>query len=258
MSEIGKFTNKEYWNRNLKDEVGGLKFFKFSKLGLRYKRFLSTDSSKECIEIGGFPGRYIGSFAKEFKYKPTVLDFLDDLDFVKANMEFNGIHDCEIINEDFTTWKSHKKYDVVLSFGFVEHFKNYEEIIKKHVDIMKNGGLLVLAVPNYFGVQLWLRKLLFTKEAYKETMDAHNRQVMNLKELKRVLFANLKLTKLFAGYVGGMTIYLPDRKVRLERKWLYNFYRKIITFVYKLFYVNLRAISPTILIIGEKQKNREI
>jgi len=41
-----------------------------------------------------------------------------------------------------------KKYDLVLSGGFAEHFDDHELVVRKHAEWAKPGGLVVIIVPN--------------------------------------------------------------------------------------------------------------
>jgi hypothetical protein len=41
-----------------------------------------------------------------------------------------------------------KKYDLVLSGGFAEHFDDYELVVRRHAEWAKPGGLVVIIVPN--------------------------------------------------------------------------------------------------------------
>jgi len=45
-----------------------------------------------------------------------------------------------------------EKFDIVFSFGLIEHFDNPNNILKKHVDLLKLGGLLICIVPNVCGL----------------------------------------------------------------------------------------------------------
>ena len=52
-----------------------------------------------------------------------------------------------------------EKFDVVCSFGVVEHFENTAETIKSLLKLLKPGGLLITSVPNLMGVSGWLQKI---------------------------------------------------------------------------------------------------
>lgn len=245
-------TSKEYWENNF----GKTDFFKFDDSSYKkyYNQFLKPDSKKKVIEIGAFPGANLGYLAKKFGYHPTALDFLDRTSFIKENMVFNGIKNCKIIKEDFLKWEPQEKYDLVISHGFIEHFSDYKKIIKKHIDILNNNGVLIISVPYLGYYQYWIRKLLYRKEVLKRILRSHNRRIMNLEELKKVIFSDKRVKKLFAGFIREMTTWFSsnDTTIRKNMSPIYATTKKIESVVNK-FGLSNRIISPEILIVAQKK-----
>lgn len=248
MKNNNSLTTPEYWNNNLK-------FFKINKCSYSeyYKKFLDVDKDKNCIEIGAFPGKQLGYLAKEFHYLPTALDFVDNIVFVKKNLEFNNIFNCKIIKKDFLKWKPKEKYDVVCSHGFVEHFQDYDDVIKKHIDILKDKGILIITIPYLEFFQLWLRKILYTKEKYKQVMKTHNLEIMNLNELNRIVFKKYKMTNLFSGHISKMRIWFQPNKetINMKRIKIYKLAKKLEGIIEKMGISN-RLLSPEIMVIAKK------
>jgi 2-polyprenyl-3-methyl-5-hydroxy-6-metoxy-1,4-benzoquinol methylase len=242
-------TNEKYWDSIFGDM--GFFEFGFSNYQNFYNNYLISDPTKKCLEIGAFPGSNLGYLAKKFLFKPTALDFLDNIGFIEANMKYNGIENCKIIKEDFIHWEPVEKYDVVCSHGFVEHFENYEEIIKKHVQTLNQNGILFISVPYLKYFQLWIREVLYTKEKFDSIMKAHNLNIMNLKRLKGIL-VDLGLEILFAKYIRGMTIWFPanPETIQMEKIYIYN-NLKLIEKVVNKFGISNRFISPEILIVAK-------
>jgi len=58
-----------------------------------------------------------------------------------------------------------EKFDVVVSFGLVEHFSNSVEIIGALADLLKPGGIIITCIPNMSGViglvQKWVDRKVF-------------------------------------------------------------------------------------------------
>lgn len=47
--------------------------------------------------------------------------------------------------------------DVVSSFGFIEHFTNWREVLAKHAEPVADDGHLIIEAPNFTGAfQRWL------------------------------------------------------------------------------------------------------
>ena len=111
-------------------------------------RFLSNAGGGDAIEIGCGTGNYMIYIAKEFGYRIDGLDYSNNMDYVRANLRCNGIYDSELFNVDFFDFTPIKKYDLVLSGGFVEHFEDFQAVVSKHAEFVKPGGLVVIIVPN--------------------------------------------------------------------------------------------------------------
>jgi SAM-dependent methyltransferase len=111
-------------------------------------RFLSNTGGGDAVEIGCATGNYMIYVNKEFGYRVDGIDYADNMDYVRKNLSCNGIEDSELFHADLFRFAPPKKYDLVLSGGFVEHFDDHELVVKKHAEWAKPGGLVVLIVPN--------------------------------------------------------------------------------------------------------------
>jgi SAM-dependent methyltransferase len=111
-------------------------------------RFLANAGGGDAIEIGCGTGNYMVYINKEFGYRVDGLDYSDNLEYVRANLSYNGIQDAELFKADFFELVPVKKYDLVVSGGFAEHFDDHELVVRKHAEWAKPGGLVVIIVPN--------------------------------------------------------------------------------------------------------------
>jgi SAM-dependent methyltransferase len=111
-------------------------------------RFLANAGGGDAIEIGCGSGSYMIYINKEFGYRIDGLDYSDNMEYVRVNLLHNGIQDSELFNADFFKFAPPRKYDLVLSGGFAEHFDDHELVVRKHADWAKPGGLVVIIVPN--------------------------------------------------------------------------------------------------------------
>jgi 2-polyprenyl-3-methyl-5-hydroxy-6-metoxy-1,4-benzoquinol methylase len=145
-------------------------------------KFLSKAGGGEAIEIGCGSGNYMIYIAKEFGYSISGLDYSNNMDYVRANLEFNGIYGADLFNTDFFEFKPFKKYDLVLSGGFVEHFDDYEGVVRKHAELAKPGGLVVIIVPNLTHIH-WL----LCSICAPETLRVHRFPLMRRKILQGTL-----------------------------------------------------------------------
>jgi cyclopropane fatty-acyl-phospholipid synthase-like methyltransferase len=145
-------------------------------------KFLSQAGGGDAIEIGCGSGNYMIYIAKEFGYRIDGLDYSNNMDYVRANLLHNGIRDSELFHVDFFEFAPSKKYDLVLSGGFVEHFDDYEAVVQKHVEFLKPGGLVVIIVPNLTHIH----KLLCGWFA-PETLTVHRFPLMHRNVLRQTL-----------------------------------------------------------------------
>jgi cyclopropane fatty-acyl-phospholipid synthase-like methyltransferase len=111
-------------------------------------RFLSNAGGGDAIEIGCASGNYMIYINKEFGYRVDGLDYSDNMEYVRANLSYNGIQDAELLSADFFQTTPTRKYDLVFSGGFAEHFDDHELVVNKHAEWVKPGGLVVIIVPN--------------------------------------------------------------------------------------------------------------
>lgn len=136
-----KFDNKVIIN-NLKNSF----FWKQLKIEL-LKNFGSFDKIR-VVELGA--GR--GEMSLLMAMEGAQVTLVDESEFAlteakKLYKEFN----CKVIliKRDLFNIKQ-ANYDIAISFGLAEHFKDEKrfEIFKKHYDLVKDKGLIILSVPN--------------------------------------------------------------------------------------------------------------
>ncbi len=162
-----------------------------------FERYLKPDQSLECLEIGCFPGNFLIYFYNRFGYRVYGIDYFDKIEGMARNLEINGVNEFTLFHEDFMRWETQKKFDLVFSNGFIEHFFNYEEVLDKHIRLLKDNGILFVAMPNFRYLQYFLHRF-FDNENLKE----HNLSAMRLNALKQYFLKN-KLRIEYLGYYGG-------------------------------------------------------
>jgi 2-polyprenyl-3-methyl-5-hydroxy-6-metoxy-1,4-benzoquinol methylase len=132
-----------------------------------------------CLEIGCAPGKFISWVGREIgapvcgiDYSPTGVDttrWLCDGLGIKADIR------CEDAN--FTTF-SKSSFDLVFSFGLIEHFEDPRQMVLAHVELLAPGGVAIISVPNYSGIYLKLQSFFNPKN-----LDIHNLTIMNEKSI---------------------------------------------------------------------------
>ncbi len=174
---------QEYWDKAYEDLT--LKYDS-DQLILKELFEIFLEPGGSCFEVGCYPGSYLAYLGKRFDYTVSGIDttpfvlsrlpvFLRDQQ-VKIGALYHG---------DFLKFKPQDTYDVVCSFGFIEHFVNFEEVIGKHVQLLHRDGLLVLACPNFTGLQFPLHWLLD-----RDNLNRHFPPSMDLGRWTKVLEHN--------------------------------------------------------------------
>ncbi len=235
--------SQAYWDSGYKD-------FHFTPMPksypisqLLYKHFKKT-TDKTVFEIGAFPGRFLYHFGA-LGYQLNGIDqtpYLMDMErwFYKEDFTIGNFAGGDILKLDFNT-----TYDVVFSSGFIEHFENFEEIIRIHGKLTKSGGHVFITAPNFAGkVQKYLHTHLD-----KENTDRHNLLAMDVEKWKKVLVQD-GFDIVEAGYVGGFDFWVDKEKRGIFKKIL----TKIITILTPIRWIpNSRSYSPEIVLIAKKK-----
>lgn len=169
----------------------------------------------EYLEIGCAPGETLAYFYRRFGYRVTGLDF-SSVDLVHRTMDRAGIRDYRVVEADFLGWQSDQTFDVVASFGFVEHFADVRDIVLRHARLVRPGGSLVLELPNlrYFNGLLYALFL-------PRVLALHNRAAMDPKVLVAPLLEGAAFEIRYQGYYGTSFLdFDPQNPMLATRPWL--------------------------------------
>ncbi|RYG20098.1 MAG: class I SAM-dependent methyltransferase [Chitinophagaceae bacterium] len=204
---------------------------------------------KTAIELGGFPGYYAVFLRKYLKLDVTLLDYFVHEPITQKLLKTNGLakDDIHIIETDLFNYTTPKHYDLVLSCGLIEHFKDTADIINRHIAFLRPGGTLFITLPNFRAVNGW-----FQRKFDKDNYDKHNIDCMD-PELLASICKESGLTIVQARYFGKFSVWLENEKtkslgIRLLKKsiWLTG---KIFT---KIFAFESKHLSPYILLEAKK------
>lgn len=170
--------------------------------------------SGTCLEIGCYPGRYLAVFG-ELGYSLSGIDLTSHvLDRLPEWLVSSGYNLGDFHQEDFFDYcsQTEQRFDVVCSFGFIEHFTDWDYVLELHASLVKPGGLLVVSVPNFRGrFQRWLHELLD-----HDNLERHNLTAMLPREWAALL-ASQNFQVQFAGCFGRFDFW-SDSKLSLWRR----------------------------------------
>jgi 2-polyprenyl-3-methyl-5-hydroxy-6-metoxy-1,4-benzoquinol methylase len=210
MSE-NRLTTQETWRKHW-SRKGNIQFISDNYC---YHDFIKRAVKKlppngTCIELGGFPGKFSIFLKKYCGLNPTLLDFHFEETTLKDLIEFNGLQyaDIKCIQADFFTHVPVEQYDMVCSFGLIEHFTNLKEVMNMHVKYMKPGSVLLINLPNFRGINGLLQKYFDP-----ENLAIHNLEIMNPVLLKDAL-TDIGLMEIEVNYYPSTQIWLENLEQR--------------------------------------------
>lgn len=177
-------------------------------------------TNKKCIEIGCYPGRYLSVFG-ELGYELFGIDMTDKLEILPVWLNEQHYKVGSLIKMDFLDFKPKQKFDVVSSFGFIEHFTDWDNILMKHINMVKEGGYLIVEVPNFYGAfQNWVH-FTFDRSNY----ERHCILAMDIEKWKQIIEDN-KFEIIYAKYFGKFNFWAMDADLTLKEKFFLKIFKK--------------------------------
>ena len=170
------------------------------------ERIISTYGlSGRLLEIGAAPGKWLNYF--EIAGLCVVgIDYSEQgVTATKLNFNFLNMGSAEIWNSDFLNMAPKQEFDVVVSFGFIEHFDDAASILLKHAAWLRPGGYLIIGVPNFRFFHGFIQKHLDPL-----VFRSHNCAVMS-KDFFQSLEQKSNLELIDFSYIGSFEPSLPMR-----------------------------------------------
>ena len=243
-----ELTSKKYWYEYWKskpkiDSSIIAKDFLFHEV---LNKYVPKKEKITFLEIGGYPGQWAIFFAKYWSANSTLLDRYIDREVIQALSKANAVENINIIEGDVFDLSVDKKFDVVMSAGFIEHFSDVPSVVDKHVDYLKPNGILIMSVPNLLGLNGLLQKVVD-----RETYDTHFLETMYDQKLKEIVNSR-GLDIEYISYHSKFGVWLEDinNKPRWVRRLVY-----LINIIGKfLVRFESRVFSPYLIVVA-KNKN---
>lgn len=185
---MGKLTTPEHWDRSW-----GKAEYHTIDMNINFKelfQYLKDKNYRNVIELGcGGSGSNLYFFHKRLGYDLYDIDITTEgLNYLRDNLKKAGITAKvwkeDILSDDFTN-QYNLSFDVSFSSGLIEHFtdKDSLKVIKTHFDIIRDGGVAIIMVPN----GNILRKITGLMFSPFDTFRRHNLKIMKINNLKRLL-----------------------------------------------------------------------
>jgi SAM-dependent methyltransferase len=227
-----------------------------------YRHHMPKQPGAKLLEVGSAPGDHLVQLNRAFGIDPYGVEYSAggaqlNRDVFKAS----GIPPEQVIEADFFAPEFQARYresfDVVLSRGFIEHFEDVDNVLHKHLNLLKPGGRLFVMIPNLRGFNYFLTWLL-----HKDLIAIHNLKIME-KRVFAGLFADKNLTPRFCDYYAVFSFFLfntkPDSCMRHVLRL--GFYLQFpLNVGFRLLFGATRGrsrwFSPALMFVGEKRGMR--
>jgi SAM-dependent methyltransferase len=212
-----------------------------------FHKYLPKNEKYEFLELGCTPGRWLHYFNYEFGYAVSGLDNSSvGLEVTRKNLELLNVT-AKLHNSDVMSFTCEKNFDIVFSLGLIEHFNPPDEILEKHLELVRKGGYVVIGVPNI-----------------KKAIYGHLQRLINKKNLAGYIHISAtdlvdrlkeKIEIIFCGHVGVLTLYLlniPPHKIFVHK--IIGITQFALDKIMTIFRISkeTKLCSPYIFIIGKK------
>ncbi len=136
-----------------------------------FERYLKPGGT--CFEVGCYPGNFLIYLGTRFGY---TVGGIDTTPFISSRLPQrlarHGVAVGDLYREDFLKFTIPRRYDVVCSFGFIEHFRDFEEVIRKHIALVAPRGTLIISCPNFRRGQYALHRLFDAPNLRHHVLEA--------------------------------------------------------------------------------------
>jgi SAM-dependent methyltransferase len=243
-------TDRSFWKAFWESRLGLIFNIKRDYIfGDVLAKLKADKGAKTAIELGGFPGYYAVYLKKYENMDTTLFDYFIHQGLINQLLETNGLTDGDvnIIEADLFTYQPQEQYDMVLSFGLIEHFKDTKAIIATHLPFLKDDGTLFITLPNFKSINGWVQR--------KFDIENYNKHYIECMDpaLLAGIFKELGLKQVESYYYGKFSMWLENKagqsafaKAFVKSLW---FAGKVVT---KIVPFESKALSPYIVVKGTK------
>lgn len=231
--------NSKYWDNHWREEE-----FSIAPSHHPIRQWIETEvtatTKADVFEIGCYPGKFLAVFGR----RGYILNGIDS--FFKTNLvmprwlEDEGYKIGQFYQSDFLNFLSKRQYDIVCSFGFIEHFKNWDEVLIKHIRLAKDGGRIMVDVPNLKSPLYYFLYKIFEPEVLKN----HEFSAMD-KDAIETVFKNNECVIKTATHLGHFYfrfVTKQNRSSAIIEKCI-NFFRPFFELLPKSVYVRYITVS---------------
>jgi cyclopropane fatty-acyl-phospholipid synthase-like methyltransferase len=197
-------TTPDYWGERQKDDL----LLNNSIIDYEWldtiEPFLKKYQHQRFLEIGCCPGHVSAAICSRVELKPEGIDYSPESELYLENMRLFGFPNAKLHKSDIYSFEQEIPFDVVGSFGLIEHFSDPKEVLHHHNRLLRENGLCIVSIPNFRKLQ-YLYHYLFDRT----DLNNHNINSMNLEVFREFAQeANHKIH--FLGHVGKLRFWNFD------------------------------------------------
>src|SRR3989344_7727101 len=242
------YTDKKFWDEYFNRREHKPTTVENSLFSDIFDKYLVPDKNKTVLEIGCADSNFLCYLSKKFGYQAYGIDYSEAITRTTELFKFNGLPEPKLYKEDLFSWNPDIKFDMVCSFGFIEHFDDINPVIKKHAELIAPGGKLIVTPPHFAHAQYTLHWIIDRKN-----LEKHNTRIMNLRSIKKAIMgAGLKIE--YLSYYKTFGFWTEDNQMSKLPKtiyWLIIKSGKVITKIFGYDRPNF-LFSPHIICVARK------
>ena len=261
---MNRLTTKEDWESRWNPEIIlDIRFSPdrpfFREIHRTLQEYLPSATLNTFLEIGAYPGRFLWYFHHYFNLDPWGVEYVESLaEGLEKNLsgiDVPGKVICEdLFNLAPRQFGTTLGWDVVASFGFIEHFIDTREVIRKHFELTREGGLVIVTIPNHAGLNGRIMRLVDQDKWEEHNLNSLEDLLVSFREVKDCEILEAKYVTRIGFW--NACIY---RKMKDNLGFLYPIFRAplwLIEVIGQYLMPNNKFTSPGILIIARKENHK--
>lgn len=140
------------------------------------------------LELGAATGFLTRWLTEEYGGTGVLVDNSEASYRAYNEMHYDRKHNLTYIKADIFRLELEQRYDLVCSFGLIEHFREKAAVLEAHKRFVKPGGIIVIIIPMdtpltrtffelYPELNLGYRELLKERE-FKDILNRHGLEIL--------------------------------------------------------------------------------
>ena len=207
------------------------------------------EEMKIC-EIGFGDGKLLRKVSDQFNYEPFGIEYSKE--GIKQ-AQGRGIKTIEgDAFDDAILKKYHEFFDVVFSYGFIEHIIPPEKAVQMHMKLLKKRGYIIIQLPRFKKFN-WLKAKIFRPDL----LPLHNLAIME-EEIISSLVKKEGIQEIFCKNYGTLKLRIPmsQKNIRWYVLKAISCLEYVLNPLFRLLFrdkgFETKLFSPAIIFIGRK------